>query len=205
MPKAKVLTKKAKIKNGKKITQQAKKTAKKVIRKKVKKTMPKTKSVTKKTTNKKVAKLIPHVKKIIKQGMVKNNKVIMLPETKLTKKELDHFKSLLLERKEEMVKEIFSLKTSALNASNKDSIGDLSGLPLHQADIASDVYETDFLLRLASDERERLYAIDDAIKRIEDKTYGQCIECECMIPKNRLEAFPQAQKCIKCKQASEQL
>lgn len=156
--------------------------------------MPQTKKIAKKKTKA----IIKPAKKAVKKPVKKAVK-------KLSGKEVKYFKNMLLEQKQAMFKEFLTLKENALNSSSREAVGDLSGLPLHQADIASDVYETDFLLRLASDERDRLYEIDDALKKIEEKTYGQCADCSCMIPLKRLEAFPQAQKCIKCKQKAEAL
>ena len=71
------------------------------------------------------------------------------------------------------------------------------------ADVASDSYERDFNLGLVSSEREIILSIDDALKRISNKTYGLCQQCEKPISKNRLEAIPYAEYCIKCKEKLE--
>jgi len=122
---------------------------------------------------------------------------------KLAKKELNKYKELLLKEKAKILKEFKHLKNDALNKSQKEASGDLSGYSYHLADMASDVYETDFLLRLAADEREKLYAIDDALKRVEEKTYGLCDKNKKPIAKNRLKAVPQAEFCLKCKKEQE--
>jgi RNA polymerase-binding transcription factor DksA len=41
--------------------------------------------------------------------------------------------------------------------------------------------------------------IDDALRRIEDKTYGYCERCFQPIPKPRLRALPYARLCVACK------
>ncbi len=41
--------------------------------------------------------------------------------------------------------------------------------------------------------------IDDAMARIEDKTYGYCERCFQPIPKPRLRALPYARLCVACK------
>jgi DnaK suppressor protein len=41
--------------------------------------------------------------------------------------------------------------------------------------------------------------IDDALKRIDDKTYGYCERCFQPIPKPRLRALPYARLCVACK------
>jgi len=41
--------------------------------------------------------------------------------------------------------------------------------------------------------------IDDALTRIDDKTYGACERCHQPIPKPRLRALPYARLCVACK------
>jgi len=122
---------------------------------------------------------------------------------KIPQKELKKYKNMLLEQKAELLKELMHLKEDALNKSQKEASGDLSGYSFHMADMASDLYETDFLLRLAADERERLYAIDDALKRVDEGGFGFCSICAKAISKKRLRALPQAESCIICQQDKE--
>ncbi|MFH1790656.1 MAG: TraR/DksA C4-type zinc finger protein [Candidatus Omnitrophota bacterium] len=122
---------------------------------------------------------------------------------KMPKKELAKYRKLLLNEKAKIFAEFLHLKNDALNKSQKEASGDLSGYSYHLADMASDLYETDFMLRLAADERERLYAIDDALKRLEEKDYGMCLTCGKPIPKKRLNAIPQTANCLKCQSDSE--
>lgn len=95
------------------------------------------------------------------------------------------------------------VKGDTLNKSSKDSSGDLSGYSLHMADQATDNYDREFALNLAGNEQEFLYKIDEALKRIEDKTYGICTECAKPISKNRLKVVPFAELCIVCQEAQE--
>ena len=46
-------------------------------------------------------------------------------------------------------------------------------------------------------------AIDLALKRIEEGTFGTCTSCGKMIAEARLEAMPYATKCIECKRLEE--
>ncbi|NQT22945.1 MAG: TraR/DksA C4-type zinc finger protein [Candidatus Omnitrophica bacterium] len=119
---------------------------------------------------------------------------------KMLKKEMMKYKNLLLIEKRKMLEEFFHLKKDVLNTneSQKEASGDLSGYSYHLADMASDQYERDFMLRLASDEREKVYAIDEALRRIEDKSYGNCLKCSKAIIKKRLKAVPQTPYCLKC-------
>jgi len=124
-------------------------------------------------------------------------------KNKLPKAELAKYKKELLAEKVKIFGEFLHLKNDALNTSMKDAAGDLSGYSYHLADMASGVYETDFLLRLAADERERLYAIDEALKRIDDGTFGFCLSCNKAILKQRLVAIPQTEYCLKCQEMQE--
>ncbi len=123
----------------------------------------------------------------------------------LSKKDVKVYKKLLLKRKMQLMEEFFHIKKDALNvnASQKDASGDLSGYSIHLADMASDQYERDFLLRLASDERNKLYAFDDAMKKVEEGTYGMCDTCKKSIGKKRLKAVPEASNCMKCQSEKE--
>ena len=71
------------------------------------------------------------------------------------------------------------------------------------ADVASDNYEVEFSLGRASDEQNILYTIDEALKRVEDGTYGSCTECGKQIPKRRLDALPHTELCIACQSKTE--
>lgn len=42
-----------------------------------------------------------------------------------------------------------------------------------------------------------------AIKRIDDGSFGYCIDCNMQMPKERLEARPQAARCCRCQQQIE--
>ena len=120
-----------------------------------------------------------------------------------TKKELTAIRADLIKQKAGILEELISLKGGALNQSLKDASGDLSGYSFHMADMATDLYDREFSLELAEGERERLYALDEAIKRIDDGTYGQCDVCGVKISKKRLKVMPQAQNCIKCQEKEE--
>jgi RNA polymerase-binding transcription factor DksA len=91
-----------------------------------------------------------------------------------TKKELKIYKEKLLNLKDDILNQIRDISQNTLMKSQKDLSGDISGYTLHMADVASDNYERDFNLGIVSGEREVLLEIDEALKRIEDKSYGIC-------------------------------
>ena len=51
--------------------------------------------------------------------------------------------------------------------------------------------------------RESLGQVDRALARIEDGTYGVCVRCGDTIAPERLEAMPEAELCISCKEREE--
>lgn len=61
----------------------------------------------------------------------------------------------------------------------------------------------ELVMSLDADGRAELKAIQAALDRLEEGTYGECIECGKPIPEKRLEAIPYASLCIECAQAKE--
>lgn len=112
-------------------------------------------------------------------------------KTKLSPEDLDHYRTLLLIKRAELVGDLSAMEAEALQAS-----GNLSNVPIHMADIGTDTYDQDFMLGLAETERKQLREIDDALQRIEDKTYGVCQMTGRTIPKSRLNAKPWAKYTI---------
>ncbi|MDD2237716.1 MAG: TraR/DksA C4-type zinc finger protein [Kiritimatiellae bacterium] len=99
--------------------------------------------------------------------------------------------------------EIEFLTDDSLNRSMKDTAGDMTMHGMHMADHGTDNFNREFALNLVSAEHDILYEINDALRRIDDGTYGSCEDCNCQIEKARLEALPFARFCIKCKSAKE--
>ena len=112
--------------------------------------------------------------------------------TRLAAKELRHFRDLLLVKRAELVGDLSAMEKAALESRG----GDVSNLPIHMADIGTDTYDQDFILGLAEAERQQLREIDEALQRIEDKTYGICQLTGKAIPKARLNAKPWAKYTI---------
>ena len=74
------------------------------------------------------------------------------------------------------------------NLRNSDS--NESAFGMHQADAGSDAYDRDFALSLLAKEQDAIYEINEALKRIEQGTYGICEMSGDLIPEERLEALP---------------
>lgn len=124
-------------------------------------------------------------------------------KNKLAKKEIAGFKKIVLKRKEEILDEIKHISEDTLKKTQKDASGDISGYTYHMADVATDSYDREFSLGLASNERKLLYELEDAVKKIEDGTFGICEECKTLITRTRLKAVPYARLCVKCQEKQE--
>jgi DnaK suppressor protein len=125
------------------------------------------------------------------------------PGKKLSKKELNDFRKLLMLRKDQLLEQIKHLSEDTLKKSQREASGDISGYTYHMADVATDSYDREFSMGLASNERQVLYEFDDAMKKIEDGTFGVCEDCKDLISKSRLKAVPYARMCIKCQEKKE--
>jgi len=99
--------------------------------------------------------------------------------------------------------DIDHISEDTLKKSQKDASGDISGYTFHMADVATDTYDREFSLGIASNERQLIYELDDALKRIEEGTFGACEDCKSLIAKTRLKAIPYARLCLSCQQKRE--
>jgi len=72
------------------------------------------------------------------------------------------------------------------------------GYPQDSADagsILSEADRTDAILHSARGQRDEVLA---ALARIDDNSYGQCVDCGNEIPEGRLDARPDAARCVNC-------
>ena len=70
-------------------------------------------------------------------------------------------------------------------------------------DLASDERDREINFILNDREREKLVAIDEALLRIKDKTYGLCESCEGEIQLGRPKVLPFTRLCVKCQEENE--
>ena len=105
----------------------------------------------------------------------------------LTKSELKEFHSALIAKRRELVGDMAGIENEALGADRQESKGDISD---HPADAGTDNFEQEFSLGLLESERTILKEIDEALRRIEDGTFGICVGTGMVISKARLMARP---------------
>jgi DnaK suppressor protein len=115
-----------------------------------------------------------------------------------SKAELAHFKELIIEKRKEILDELETLKASMMDVQTGEYVTENSTYSLHMEQ-GTDTMEREKTFLFASREGKFLNYLDDALKRIEKGEYGFCTDCGSLIDKERLEAVPHAQLCIKCK------
>jgi RNA polymerase-binding protein DksA len=108
----------------------------------------------------------------------------------LKKKQVSELKEVLLREKAE----ILGIKRQK---------GDESSLQGDLVDQSTGLSEQEMLLELAEHDRERLLEVEDALKRIEDNSYGICLESGEEIPYERLRAVPTAKYTVRCQEILE--
>ena len=119
-----------------------------------------------------------------------------------TKEQLKQFRQLLIVERTKLTDEIKSIAHDA-STSPRDASGDLSAYTVHMADMAADTYERELSMNIVSSEQEILYQIDDALKRLDDGSFGICQQCNQAITMSRLRAVPYASLCIECQRSKE--
>lgn len=104
----------------------------------------------------------------------------------------DEIREMLLQMRKELLLEVSqSMKSESDHL--KHDIGDFY-------DHASNDRDRELALMLADREREKLTYVDDALKRLENDTYGICESCEEEIDRERLLAMPFTKLCLSCQE-----
>ena len=114
----------------------------------------------------------------------------------MDKKRLEYYKKKLLTRRDELVKTITRTEEEGRQADDDPTV-DL-------ADKAANSYTKEFLFGQTSTDRNMLNLIDEALKRIRNEEFGQCLSCQEEMQQKRLEAVPWAKHCIACQEKMEQ-
>ena len=117
----------------------------------------------------------------------------------MKKREMEKFKKLLFAESAHLTKGIRTIGEDTLRAAEQDVATDMTSF----AEAGTDTNDRETALRLAGGESRMLREVGEALMRIEDGTYGECIDCEKDIPVKRLEVFPAAKRCVECKERFE--
>jgi DnaK suppressor protein len=110
--------------------------------------------------------------------------------------ELQQFRKLLLGRRLQFLESLRALEHDVRDYNEPEARNVQSDLPTHPADQSDRSYEQSKDLQIATTERDMIRQIEEALHRIDDRTYGLCLTCGRTIERRRLTAEPWAQLCI---------
>ena len=101
----------------------------------------------------------------------------------------------LLDQRREMY-DMYNLDVRAGQESADDGTEDI-------VDRANNHYNRELMFSLSDSERQRLLQIEDALRRMDEGSYGRCANCAGPINPRRLEAVPWTRFCIDCQELVE--
>jgi len=199
--------------------------AKKTNKKTVKKSTAKKKSVKKPVSKPKKIKKVKSAKsktvlkkktKVQKVSKSRKHVEVISPTKKVrkiqgySKKDLEEFKKIIFDKRNEIIEQLQTLKDQMMDPTTGQYVNESSPYSLHMAEQGTDAMEREKLYLWAQRENKFLGYLDDALQRIDNGTYGICIECidepqnlcpTCpLVPKDRLAAVPHTQHCLQVKQ-----
>jgi DnaK suppressor protein len=116
--------------------------------------------------------------------------------------DIDRFRDTLLEERRRVAAAIENLHDEH-PGSMSDETGEDAVYDNHLADTATETYDRELDYTLEENSEHVLSDIDAALARIEEGTYGICMNCGKQIPEERLEARPWATLCIDCQRERE--
>ena len=114
----------------------------------------------------------------------------------MDKKRLEYYKKKLVTRREDLLRGIARTEQEGREA-DEDPTVDL-------ADKAANSYTKEFLFGQTHNDRSLLQLVDDALARIKESSFGECIACHVELQQKRLEAVPWAKHCLACQEKMEQ-
>ena len=109
----------------------------------------------------------------------------------MTRLELEHFKQLLTAALEQM-EQLFGKRDEIAIENAPDDIDRVQG-----------AVERELAIRQLESNFSRIQSVKLALERIEDGTYGTCMECEQEISPKRLKAVPWASCCVHCQEIAD--
>lgn len=122
----------------------------------------------------------------------------------MTNLPLDELRNALLEERDRVTRAIEHLHEEN-PGSLEDETGELNAPSVddHLGDLATATFDRELDYTLEENAEGVLQAIDSALERMDDGTYGRCQNCGQPISPERLEAIPWATRCIDCKRREE--
>jgi RNA polymerase-binding transcription factor len=113
----------------------------------------------------------------------------------MDKKKLESFKKRLETRQQDLRRMVSRTQQDGRNA-DEDTAQDI-------ADKAASSYNKEFLFHQSNNDRQLLMMVENALARIREGSFGECISCGKEINPKRLEAVPWTRHCIECQEKLE--
>lgn len=117
----------------------------------------------------------------------------------MNKRDAKKFEKLLIAERDHLTSSIRGIEENNLGESVRDNGGDFTSF----AETGTDNFERETALHIASGESNWLRDVIDALRRIDNGSFGLCEGCATDINRKRLEAFPSARYCLECQSKKE--
>src|SRR5437868_7347858 len=113
----------------------------------------------------------------------------------MDKRRVRVFRDKLIDRRESLVGQV---QQAEMYSRERDSEATQD-----PADMAANAYTKELLVSMSANDRKLLELIDEALDRIEEGEYGECVHCGEPVQEKRLEAVPWARHCLRCQDLQE--
>lgn len=117
---------------------------------------------------------------------------------KFSREDLERFERMLRERRTRLLVDLKAIEAEEVEGASEQSVPST-----HLADAASDRAASDVSLGCRESGTNEVQAIDEALERIADGSFGLCDSCDGAIALARLEAIPYARLCLSCQALEE--
>ena len=114
----------------------------------------------------------------------------------MDKKRVEQFKKRLEMRQQEL-RRLVSRNAQDGRTADEQAAQDI-------ADKAANSYTKEFLFHQSNNDRQLLQLVEEALNRIREGSYGECVNCGNELNAKRLEAVPWTRYCINCQEKVEQ-
>lgn len=111
---------------------------------------------------------------------------------------LNYYKNRLIQEKKKVENTIEGMLEHGLRNSQSVEVGELSLIDNHPGDMGTEMFDKGRRYALLDNEKSIITKIDDAVKRIEDGSYGTCELCGEPITEERLDVIPYTSTCVDC-------
>ena len=120
-----------------------------------------------------------------------------MTKKKRLKKDLEEFKAIINKMRDNVLENIEEARSRANDIREEGNQSSIYSS--HMADAGSDQQSLEHAYSIINRESSFLNYLDKAMQRIDDNSYGVCLECSNLISKERLYEVPHATKCFECK------